>query len=281
LKDYNTELLESAENVMASSGIRRIIARQILDSRGNPTVEAEVVLESGHTGRASVPSGASTGKWEAIELRDGDPRKFHGKGVERAVKNANETLASNLIGIDSLDQEAVDRKMIELDGTPQKSKLGANAILAVSIANVKAAASYRGVPLYKYLGEGGKSVIFPVPLMNVINGGKHAGNELSVQEFKIIPAGFRDFPDALRAGVEIYDQLKSILKKKYGPTAINVGDEGGFAPPMKSTTEALDALVEGIAEAGYDGKKEVALGLDCASSSFYDGEEKGYDIDQK
>lgn len=266
---------------MLSSAVKKIKARQVIDSRGNPTVEAEVSLESGHVGRASVPSGASTGKGEAIELRDGDPTKFHGRGVEKAVANINQVLAEKLAGFDSLDQRTIDQKMIELDGTPQKAKLGANAILAVSIANAKAAAVHSGLPLYKYLSEGGVAIVLPVPLMNVINGGKHAGNELSIQEFILIPAGFDEFPEALRASVEIYDQLKSILRNKYGPIAINVGDEGGFAPPLKFTPEALNVLVKAIEESGYDGQREVVLGLDCASGSFFDEKDNRYHIDQK
>lgn len=266
---------------MKSSLIRKVIGRQILDSRGNPTVEADVILEDGHMGRASVPSGASTGKLEAIELRDGDVKKFKGRSVEKAVRNINEVLAKGLIGVDSLNQVVVDQRMIELDGTSQKSNLGANAILAVSIANAKAAASYVGVPLYKYLCEKTDEVILPVPLMNVINGGKHAGNQLSIQEFEIIPVGFKEFPEALRAGVEIYHQLKSILKEKHGTMAINVGDEGGFAPPLKTTQQALELLTEAIMEAGYDSRKDVILGLDCAASSFFNPEQNKYHIDQR
>ncbi len=266
---------------MLSSAIKKIRGRQIIDSRGNPTVEAEVSLESGHVGRASVPSGASTGKWEAIELRDEDPTKFHGRGVEKAVTNINQVLARELLGLDALSQKSIDQKMIELDGTPQKGKLGANALLAVSIANAKAAALHSGVPLYKYLREGSVAIVLPVPLMNVINGGKHAGNELSIQEFIVIPAGFDEFPEALRASVEIYGQLRSILRKKYGPIAINVGDEGGFAPPMKFTSEALDVLVQAIDESGYDCQSEVVLGLDCASGSFFNEKDNRYHIDQR
>ncbi|MEM0161829.1 MAG: phosphopyruvate hydratase, partial [Thermoproteota archaeon] len=220
------------------SRIKKIHAREILDSRGNPTVEAEVILQSGDIGRASVPSGASTGKLEAIELRDKDKKRFNGKGVLGAVKNINEIISKALVGKDALNQEQIDEIMINLDGTEQKNRFGGNAILAVSLATAKAAAAYMRKPLYKYLSEK-ESYIMPVPLMNIINGGKHAGNELAIQEFKIIPYGIDSFPEALRQGVETYQKLKELLREKYGPSAINVGDEGGFAPPMKSTREAL------------------------------------------
>lgn len=262
-----------------SSKIKKIHAREILDSRGNPTIEAEVVLQSGDMGRASVPSGASTGKFEAVELRDKDKRRFNGKGVLEAVKNVNEMISKALIGIDALEQEQVDKTMIELDGTEQKSRLGGNAILAVSLATAKAAAVYIKVPLYRYLSKK-ESYVMPVPLMNIINGGKHAGNELAIQEFKIVPYGANNFPEALRQGVETYQKLKELLKEEYGPSAINVGDEGGFAPPMKTTQEAIHMLLKAIEAAGYT-EKEIVLGLDAAASSFYNEKDKMYLIDGK
>lgn len=262
-----------------SSRIKKIHAREILDSRGNPTVEAEVILQSGDMGRASVPSGASTGKWEVIELRDKDKKRFNGKGVLEAVKNINEIISKALVGKDALNQEQIDEVMINLDGTEQKSRLGGNAILAVSLATAKAAAAYMKMPLYKYLSKK-ESYIMPVPLMNIINGGKHAGNELAIQEFKIIPYGADSFPEALRQGVETYQKLKELLRENYGPSAVNVGDEGGFAPPMKSTKEALSMLLKAIEAAGYT-EKEIALGLDAAASSFYNEKDKTYLIDGK
>ncbi|HYA22492.1 MAG TPA: phosphopyruvate hydratase [Thermoproteota archaeon] len=259
--------------------VKKVRAFQILDSRGNPTVEAEVELEDGSSGRASVPSGASTGKFEAIELRDRDPKTYLGLGVQRAVSSVNEVIAPALVGWDALAQEKIDRRMLELDGTPQKSKLGGNAILSVSIATCKAAAEHLGLPLFRYLGKGEGRCVLPVPMMNVINGGKHAGNALQVQEFMVIPAGFRSYPDALRAGVETYHTLKKLLSDKYGRTAINVGDEGGFAPPLTQTSEALDILVRAIEEAGYSSANQIRLGLDCAASSFFDESTGRYSID--
>jgi len=261
------------------SNVKKVRAFQILDSRGNPTVEAEVELEDGSSGRASVPSGASTGKFEAIELRDRDSKAYLGMGVQGAVKSVNEIIAPALVGWDALAQEKIDRRMLELDGTPQKSKLGGNAILAVSIATCKAAAEHLGLPLFRYLGKGEGHCVLPVPMMNVINGGKHAGNALQIQEFVIIPAGFRSYPDALRAGVETYHTLKKLLSSKYGRTAINVGDEGGFAPPLAETSEALDVLVRAIEEAGYSSANQIRLGLDCAASSFFDEITGRYGID--
>lgn len=271
------EKLSRAWKMSGSSRIKKIKAREILDSRGNPTVEAEVLLESGDLGVASVPSGASTGKREALELRDGDKKRYEGRGVLLAVRNINEIISKALVGKDALDQEDIDRTMIELDGTEQKKKLGANAILAVSLANAKAAAAYKKEPLYRYIEER-ESYIMPVPLMNIINGGKHAGNELAIQEFMIIPYGASSFLEALRFGVETYHKLKSILKEKYGVSAINVGDEGGFAPQMKTTREALSVLVEAIKASGYS-EKEIALGIDAAASSFYDEKIGKYKID--
>jgi len=245
--------------------IVEIKGREVLDSRGNPTVEAEVVLESGARGRAMVPSGASTGTHEAVELRDGGPR-FGGKGVLRAVAAINERIAEEVVGLDALNQEAVDRAMLELDGTPNKSNLGANAILAVSLATAHAAASGLGLPLYRYLG-GVQGVTLPVPLMNVINGGKHADNNVDFQEFMLVPAGFSSFAEALRAGVETFHALRAVLKAKGYNT--NVGDEGGFAPDLRSNVEAVEVLLTAIEKAGYKPGQEIAIALDPASSEFY------------
>lgn len=257
--------------------ISNIRGRWILDSRGNPTVEADLFTLGGGFGRAAVPSGASTGSHEALELRDGG-KKFHGKGVEKAVRNINEIIAKELIGLDSRNQALVDATMIRLDGTPNKSRLGANAILAVSLANAKAAADTYGLMLFQYLG-GTRARTMPVPLMNIINGGKHAGNRLAIQEFLIVPVGADKFSDALRIGSEVYHSLKAYLKEKYGPTAINVGDEGGFAPPMEKTREALDALVAAIKAAGYEPGEDVMLALDAAATEFFDKEKQVYRID--
>lgn len=266
---------------MASNafGIKRIRGREIIDSRGNPTVEAVVELEGGNIGRAGVPSGASIGKYEAVELRDRDESRFHGLGVSKAVRNINEVIGPALVGLDSRHQHEVDGKMLKLDGTSNKSKLGANAILAVSISNAIAASNASSMELYNYLGKE-NGVMLPIPLMNVINGGKHAGNNLSIQEFMIIPAGFKDFPSALRAGVEVYHTLRSVIVKKYGRPSINVGDEGGFAPPLEQSRQALELLSTAIEETGY-ASSEVLLGIDAASSSFYDDSSGKYKIDGK
>ncbi len=245
--------------------IVRVHAREVLDSRGYPTVEAEVELESGARGRAMVPSGASTGTHEALELRDGD-RRYGGKGVLRAVSHVNERIAPELIGMDALDQEAVDRAMLELDGTPNKSNLGANAILAVSLATARAAAEALGLSLYRYLG-GVQGVVLPVPMMNVLNGGKHADNRVDLQENMIVPLGFSRFSEALRAGAEVFHTLKGVLKAKGYST--NVGDEGGFAPDLKGNQEAVELLLEAIERAGYTPGQEVALALDLAATEFY------------
>ena len=256
-----------------------IYGREVLDSRGNPTVEAEVILESGVVGRAMVPSGASTGETEAVELRDGDKNRFLGKGVLKAVENINETIADALIGEDALNQVEIDRIMLELDGTENKSKLGANAILAVSLAVARAAAAELEIPLYRYIG-GTNAKVLPVPLMNVINGGVHADNNLDFQEFMIVPVfGGKDpdnprFKEALRCGVEIFHTLKKVLKEKGHST--NVGDEGGFAPNLNSTKEALDILMEAIKKAGYEPGEDVLLAIDAASTEFYDKEKKVY-----
>ena len=248
------------------SAIRKITGRQIVDSRGNPTVEVDVVLESGAHGRAAVPSGASTGEKEAIELRDGDKKRWMGKGVSKAVGNISKVIAPKLLGMEAFEQVAVDRAMIELDGTKTKARLGANAILGVSLAVAKAAAAESGQPLYRYLG-GVNARTLPVPMMNIINGGAHADNRLDLQEFMIMPVGATRFSDALRIATEVFHTLKGILKKKGLNTA--VGDEGGFAPDLGSNEEALELIVQAIAQAGYKPGKDVVLALDAAASEFY------------
>lgn len=252
--------------------IKDIRARMILDSRGNPTVQVRVITEGMGVGVAAAPSGASTGKHEAVELRDGG-KDFHGKGVSKAIENVNKVIGPALKGMDSRRQTEIDYKMIEIDGTENKSRLGGNAIIATSLAVAKAAASTMEVPFYFYLG-GKMAATMPVPLLNIINGGVHAGNKLEFQEFMIVPAGFDTFSQAMKAAVEVYHELKKILKNKYGPTAVNVGDEGGYAPPMEDIREALSILVESIKAAGYEPGRDIALALDAASSQFYD-EEKG------
>jgi len=249
------------------SGIREIKARQILDSRGNPTVEVDVVLESGARGRAAVPSGASTGEKEAIELRDGDQRHWMGKGVSKAVANVGAVIAPRLKGLDARDQTSVDRAMIELDGTKTKGRLGANAILGVSLAVARAAANEAGQPLYRYLGGAGARTL-PVPLMNIINGGVHADNRLDLQEFMIMPVGAPSFAEGLRMAAEVFHTLKALLKKKGLQTA--VGDEGGFAPDLKSNEEALGLITKAIEKAGYRPGEDIALALDAAASEFYE-----------
>ncbi|TAG78686.1 MAG: phosphopyruvate hydratase [Burkholderiales bacterium] len=248
------------------SAIVDVIAREILDSRGNPTVEADVVLESGATGRAAVPSGASTGTREAIELRDGDKSRYLGKGVLKAVEYVNTEIAEALLGLDGEEQSRIDRVLIELDGTENKSRLGANAMLAVSCAVAKAAAEDAGLPLYRYLGGAGPMSL-PVPLMNVINGGAHANNSIDLQEFMIVPVGAPSFREALRWGTEVFHHLKHIIHDKGWPT--QVGDEGGFAPDLKSHEEALKLLMTAIEKAGYRPGEQVAIALDCAASEFY------------
>jgi len=251
------------------SQIDRIHAREILESRGNPTVEADVILTSGERGRAAVPSGASTGEHEAVELRDGDKQRYDGKGVLNAARNVNEVIARELQGMDALNQRAIDDKLIELDGTPNKSKLGANALLAVSMANARAAAASKKLPLYRYLGGEGANTL-PVPMMNIINGGAHADNNVDFQEFMIVPVGAHRFSDALRAGAEIFHTLKSVLKKK--GYATSVGDEGGFAPNLRSNEEAIETILEAVDLAGYKAGEEVLFALDPAASEFFDGE---------
>jgi enolase len=248
--------------------IENISAREILDSRGNPTVEAEVVLFDGPSGRAAVPSGASTGEHEAVELRDGDKKRYGGKGVLQAVHNINETIAPELEGMDALDQAEVDAALIALDGTPNKSKLGANALLAVSLATARAAAAYSEVALYRYLG-GPNARTLPVPMMNILNGGAHADNNVDFQEFMVMPVGAPDFSEALRMGSEIFHALKTVLRKRGYNTG--VGDEGGFAPDLKSNDEAIETILEAINQAGYTAGGDVMLALDPAASEFFDG----------
>jgi len=249
------------------SAIREMKGRQILDSRGNPTVEVDVVLESGARGRAAVPSGASTGEKEAVELRDGDKKRWMGKGVSKAIANISNTIASRLLGMEAFDQAAVDKVMIELDGTKTKGRLGANAILGVSLAVARAAAAESGQPLYRYLG-GANARVLPVPMMNIINGGAHADNRLDLQEFMIMPVGAKQFSEALRMATEVFQTLKALLKQRGLSTA--VGDEGGFAPDLQSNEEALSLIVEAIEGAGYRPGRDIALALDAAASEFYE-----------
>ena len=258
--------------------IAKIEAREILDSRGNPTVEATVTLENGITAIASVPSGASTGTYETLELRDNDPKRYHGKGVLKAVKFVQTEIASALIGMDSSDQRGIDEKMIALDGTKNKARLGANAILGVSLASARATAIDRKLPLYQYLESllpsSSREKTFPIPMFNVINGGTHADSGLSIQEFKIVPVGIKDYPEALRAGSEIFHTLQDLLRKVGYTTS--VGDEGGFAPRLKSHAEAFELIVEAIRESGYEPGKDVSLDIDAAANSFYDRESDRY-----
>ena len=246
--------------------ITQVYAREILDSRGNPTVEVEVILEDGTMGRAAVPSGASTGVHEAVELRDGDKKRYVGKGVMKAVENVNDIIAEALIGLDATRQIEIDELLIRLDETPNKAKLGANAILGVSMAVAKAAANYVGLPLYQYLG-GTNAHELPVPMMNILNGGSHADNNVDIQEFMIMPVGAKNFSECLRMNVEIYHALKGILKGKGLSTGL--GDEGGFAPNLESNAEALDVIMEAIAKAGYKAGKDIMLAMDVAASEFY------------
>jgi len=250
-----------------STTITDVYAREILDSRGNPTVEVDVVLESGIIGRAAVPSGASTGEHEAVELRDGDKMRYGGKGVLNAVENVNDKIAEEVIGFEAIDQAGIDRLMIEMDGTPNKSKLGANAILGVSMAVAKAAALDLKLPLYRYLG-GPNAKVLPVPMMNILNGGRHADNNVDFQEFMIVPVDAVNFAEALRMGTEIFHSLKGVLKKKGYNTA--VGDEGGFAPSLKSNEEAIEVILDAIGKAGLKPGKDVYLALDPASSEFFE-----------
>ncbi len=250
------------------SMIDAVYAREILDSRGNPTVEAEVVLIGGEVGRAAVPSGASTGENEAVELRDGDKKRYGGKGVLKAVQNVNDFIAERIEGMDALDQAEIDAALIEMDGTKTKSKLGANALLAVSLANARAAAAYMEMPLYRYLG-GANARTLPVPMMNIINGGAHADNNVDFQEFMVMPTGAEDFRHALQIGAEVFHALKAVLKKR--SLATSVGDEGGFAPNLRSNEEAVETILEAVSLAGYTAGRDLYLALDPAASEFYDG----------
>ena len=257
------------------SVIESVYAREVLDSRGNPTVEVEVVLESGAEGRAIVPSGASTGAFEAVELRDGDKSRYLGKGTQTAVDNVNNIIAEQLEGMESTDQPAIDALLIELDGTHNKGKLGANAILGVSMAVARASAEELGLPLYQYIG-GVNAKQLPVPMMNILNGGEHADNSVDVQEFMILPVGAPTFKEGLRMGAEVFHSLKKVLSER--GLACGVGDEGGFAPNLGSNREALELIVEAIEKAGYEPGKDVMLGLDVAATEMYDKETKLYDL---
>jgi len=258
--------------------IENIRGRQIFDSRGNPTVEVDVTLVDGSMGRAAVPSGASTGAHEAWELRDGDKTKYMGKGVLQAVDNINSKIADSLIGADACDQRGIDAMLCDLDGTPNKKNLGANAMLGVSLATAKAAAVFTNQPLYRYLGGAGAHIL-PAPMMNIVNGGQHADNSVDVQEFMVMPLGFDNFTDALRAGTEIFHHLKKVLSEKKLNTA--VGDEGGFAPDLGSNQEALDLIMDAIGRAGYQPGKQIFIALDVAATEFYDEKTKKYTIDGK
>ena len=261
-----------------SMPISVVHAREILDSRGNPTVEVDVFLEDGSFGRAAVPSGASTGEREAVELRDGDKNRFLGKGVRQAVDNVNEHISDSLLDLDVTDQATIDRMMIDLDGTEKKSRLGANAILACSLACAHAAARASFLPLFRYLGGVGANRL-PAPMMNIINGGEHAHNNIAIQEFMVMPVGFDTFSDALRAGTEIFHHLKKVLSDKGMSTA--VGDEGGFAPDLKSSEEALDVILTAIEQAGYKAGDQVKIALDCASSEFFNRDSKTYTLEDR
>ncbi len=260
------------------SAIAEIHGRQVLDSRGNPTIEVEATLVDGSFGRAAVPSGASTGAHEAWELRDGDKKVYLGKGVVQAVDNVNKKIAPELEGLDGLDQVGLDRRMIEMDGTPNKKNLGANAILGVSLAVAKAAANFTSQPLYRYLG-GCSARVLPAPMMNIVNGGQHADNSVDIQEFMVMPLGFDRFSDALRCGVEVFHNLKKVLSSRKLNTS--VGDEGGFAPDLGSNVEALDLIMEAIDKAGYKAGQQVFIALDAASTEFYDADKGLYTIDGK
>jgi len=262
----STEIIKLRKENLAMSNIAEIHAREVLDSRGNPTVEAEVLLSDGSLGRAIVPSGASTGEHEAVELRDGDTNRFLGKGVLKAVENVNGEIAEALAGHEAFDQRALDGKMIELDGTENKGRLGANAILSVSMAAARASADSLKIPLYRYLGGAGANTL-PVPMMNILNGGAHADNNVDFQEFMVMPVGAPSFSEALRWGVEVFHTLKGVLKKRGYNTA--VGDEGGFAPSVKSNVEAIEVVLEAISKAGYKPGEEIAIALDPAASEFY------------
>jgi enolase len=270
-------MVKANKTPLTRSKITNVKARQVLDSRGNPTVEAEVWTDGGCMGRAIVPSGASTGKHEALELRDGDKGVFNGMGVQKAVSNVNNVIANRIVGMSCTEQLKIDHIMVNLDGTPEKRVLGANAILAVSMATAKAAAAASQKSLYAYLSDK-EQVKLPIPMMNIINGGKHAGNGLSIQEFLIEPVGAKSYSEALRFGTEIYHTLKSILKRRYGESSTNVGDEGGYAPAISNNHEALDAIVDAISEAGFS-ENQIKIGIDAAASSFYDERRQRYKVD--
>jgi len=255
------------------SYIEQVHARQILDSRGNPTVEVDIITDEGILGRAAVPSGASTGIHEAVELRDGDKKTYQGKGVLKAVKNVNDSIAEKILGFEVADQAGLDKILIELDGTPNKSKLGANAMLAVSMAAAKAAAQESGLPLFRYIG-GTNAKTLPMPMMNILNGGAHADNKIDFQEFMVMPVGASSFSEGLRWGVEIFHVLKSVLKKKGFST--NVGDEGGFAPNIQSNEEAIETVLEAIGSAGFKTGSEIVIAMDAANSELWDGKKKKY-----
>jgi len=259
--------------------VEKIASREILDSRGNPTVQVDLHTKSGF-GRFSVPSGASKGHLEALELRDGERQRYNGLGVQKALENISRVIAPKILGLDSRDQPKIDRLLNELDGTENKSKLGANAILGISIALARASADTANSPLYRTIADGRKLVL-PLPMMNIINGGKHAGNDLSFQEFMVIPAGFKTFHEALRCGSEVHHALKARLEAKYGKSAINVGDEGGFAPDIESVEEALGQISDAVEEAGYSPGQNVVLGVDAAADSFYNEDKKTYLVDGK
>jgi len=266
ITDDDSKPNSKKDAIMPNTSISEILGRQVLDSRGNPTVEAEVFLAGGASARAIVPSGASTGEYEAVELRDGDEQRYLGKGVLKAVENVNGEIAEALGGMDAADQRSIDAKMIELDGTPNKARLGANAILAVSMAAARACANAFGQPLYRYLGGAGANTL-PVPMMNILNGGAHADNNVDFQEFMVMPVGAPSFSEALRWGVEVFHTLKGVLKKRGYNTA--VGDEGGFAPSLKSNVEAIEVVLEAIQQAGYKPGEDISIALDPAASEFY------------
>ncbi|TMI72533.1 phosphopyruvate hydratase, partial [Candidatus Bathyarchaeota archaeon] len=257
--------------------MEKILSREVLDSRANPTVQVDLYTASGF-GRFSVPSGKSKGRLEAIELRDGDRQRYTGLGVQKAVENVNSILGPKILGMDSREQEKIDEILINLDGTDNKARLGANAILGVSIALARASADTAKSPLYRALA-GGRKPILPLPLMNILNGGQHAGNDLSFQEFMVMPAGFRTLKDALRSGAEVYHALRVRLEAKYGKSATNVGDEGGFAPPISSVEEALGQINDAVEEAGYSPGQNVILGIDAAADSFYNDKDRTYAVD--
>jgi len=257
--------------------VEKVVSREVLDSRANPTIQVDLYTKSGF-GRFSVPSGASKGHLEALELRDGDRQRYAGLGVQKAVENVNRVIGPKILGMESREQAKIDRILISLDGSENKRRLGANAILGVSIALARASADTAKSPLYRTLAEGRKPSL-PLPLMNIINGGKHAGNDLSFQEFMVIPAGFRTFKDALRCGVEVYHALRLRLEARYGKSAINVGDEGGFAPPINSVEDALGQINDAVEEAGYSLGQNVILGIDAAADSFYDQQARTYKVD--